>query len=329
MLKFKVLLFFIAETLLLIPSSSLLACSVCGCGDPMACCGTAHPLTGSWRVSFENIYLTASAQSDDMTGSTESVRQVNLNTTLSYNPTDDLTLTAMFPLVEKYWSYTPSAFALSQQIGPDEGTPFGVGDIMIGVRYFFLSDTDIKNKRHQDLAISAGTYLPTGETNFTSLITGDNLDTHAQLGTGALGIYGGLLYNLRLETFSLSANFNIVTRTKALTNDPSSPVYDYTFGTSYTGGIQGQLQAFDSIALSAALEGRYADSDTELKMGGTGIWDTPNTGGTVVDVTPGIWWNISGDSTLYAKIQIPILTHLIGVQSLGPTYIFGTQFLIH
>src|SRR5208283_1592953 len=76
-------------------ANSSWACSICGCGDPLASSGTAHPLADSWRVSFENIYLTASAQSDDLTGSTESVRQVNLNTTLSYSPTNDLSLTAM------------------------------------------------------------------------------------------------------------------------------------------------------------------------------------------------------------------------------------------
>jgi len=122
----------------------------------------------------------------------------------------------------------------------------------------------------------------------------------------------------------------VVTRTKALTNDPDSPVYDYTFGTSYTGGVQGQLQVFDTLAFSGAVEGRYANPDTELSMTDmTSIVNTPNTGGTVIDLTPGVWWNISGDSTLYAKVQIPTITNFVGVQSLGPTYVFGTQFLIH
>lgn len=321
---------FIAVIVSIFTSNPTWACSVCGCGDPLASAGSAHPLADTWRVSFENIYLTASAQSDDLTGSTESVRQVNLNTTLSYSPTDDLTLTAMFPLVEKYWSYTPSAAAVSQQIGPDEGTPFGVGDIMAGARYFFLSETDFKAKQHTGMAISAGLYIPTGGTDFTSLITGNNLDTHAQLGTGAWGFYGGLLYNHATDDFTLSANANVVIRTTAGTNNSNSPVYQYTFGSSFTGGVQGQLHLADPFAVSLAVEGRYAASDMELNpQVGPGIVDTPNTGGMVIDLTPGVWWNISGDSTLYAKVQIPTITSFIGVQSLGPTYVFGTQFLIH
>ncbi|HTA76482.1 MAG TPA: hypothetical protein VK791_04935, partial [bacterium] len=61
-------------------SGPLYACSVCGCGDPLASSASAQPSEGSWRLDIQNIYLTASAESDDLTGSTETVRQVNLNT---------------------------------------------------------------------------------------------------------------------------------------------------------------------------------------------------------------------------------------------------------
>ncbi len=323
---FRVFIFLVIS---IFTTHSSWSCSVCGCGDPLASAGSARPLAGSWRISFEHIYLTASAQSDDLTGSIESIRQVNLNTTLSYNPTDDLTLTAMFPMVEKYWSYTASPVALSRGGGNDEGTPFGIGDIMVGARYFFWQETDMKAMQHQALAISGGVYLPSGGTNFTSLITGNNLDTHAQLGTDAIGFYGGILFNKVWDDFSLNINFNVVARTKALTNDPNSPIYDYTFGTSYTGGLQGQLQVADDFAFSGAVEGRYAITDTELSMTDmTNLVNTPNTGGTVLDATPGVWWNVSGDTTLYAKIQIPFYTDLTGSQFVGPTYILGTQFLI-
>ncbi|HUO58800.1 MAG TPA: hypothetical protein VMV05_11550, partial [bacterium] len=83
------------------------------------------------------------------------------------------------------------------------------------------------------------------------------------------------------------------------------------------------------LALSLAVEGRYADPDRALNDDGDAIENVSNTGGTLIDATPGIWWNVSGDSTLYAKVQIPFYTNLNGVQEVGPTYVFGTQFLIH
>jgi hypothetical protein len=276
-------------------------------------------LAGVFRLSIENIYLTASAQSDDL-ASTESIRQVNLNTTLTYNPTNDLALSVMMPVVEKYFSKTPPG-------GPDDGTPFGIGDILVGGRYFFLQDFDFQAKQHKALAVSGGAYIPTGGTNFVSLITGNNLDTHAQLGTGAWGFYGGLLYNWIMDNFTLNTNFNVIVRTTPGTTDPNSPVYQYTFGSAFTGGINGQLNLADALAVSLALEGRYAIHDTESDGQG-GIQTAPNTGGTVLDVSPGLSWNITGDSTLYAKVQIPFYTNLIGIQQVDPTYMVGTQFLI-
>jgi hypothetical protein len=310
-------------------SGPLYACSVCGCGDPLASSATTQPSEGSWRLDIQNIYLTASAESDDLTGSTETVRQVNLNTTLTYDASDDLALSVMFPLVEKYWYYVASLTALSQGIGNDEGTPFGIGDMMVGFRYFFWKETNFQTKQHQALAVSAGAYLPTGGTNFTSLITGNNLDTHAQLGTGAFAFYLGLLYNHVWDDFSLNVSGTAVHRTTAYTNDPNSPVYDYSFGSSFTGGITGQLKIADPLALSLAVEGRYAYADTELNpLVGPGIVDTPGTGGTVIDLTPGVSWNITGTSSLYAKVQIPVYTALIGTQEVDPTYLVGTSFFL-
>lgn len=321
-LKLKFLFFTFALLNFFTFSPFLEACSVCGCGDPLASAGSAHPLAGSFRLDIESVYLTASAQSDDFM-STESVRQVNLNTTLAYSPTDDLSLSVMFPMVEKY-------FKVTEPIGPDDGTPFGIGDILLGARYFFLSDTDFTTKQHTGMAVSAGVYFPTGGTDFTSVITGANLDTHAQLGTGAWAFLGGLLYNHVWSDFTLSVNANYILRTRAGTTDPNSPVYQYAFGNAFTAGVQGQLHVAETLAFSLAAEGRYASSDTYTNAAlGPGIVNTPNTGGTVLDATPGVWWNLSGDSTLYAKVQIPFYTSLNGVQEVDPTYTVGTQFLIH
>ncbi len=306
------------------------ACSVCGCGDPMQSSASAHPLAGAVRLDFETIYLTASAQSDDDITQTEAVRQVNLNTTLNYSPTNDLTLTLMLPLVEKYWTLSAGdAPAVPGGTLADTGTPFGIGDVMVGARYFFWQDTDFKTKQHQALAVSAGTYLPTGATNINSGITGGPIDTHSQLGTGAFGIYGGLLYNHVWDDFTLSANFNVVAHTKALTSDPTSAVWDYTFGTSYTGGISGQYHLADDLGISLAVEARYATPDKKSNDSQTAIVTAPDTGGTVLDLSPGFAWNISGDSVLYAKVQVPVYTSLFGVQEIDPTYVLGTQFLLH
>ncbi len=296
-------------------------------------------MADSFRLDFESVYLTASALSDNPASTdSESLRQINLNTTLSYAPTDDISLIVMLPLVEKYWSLS-AGLNDGDAVVPggslaDTGTPFGVGDVNVGVRYFFWQETDFKSKTHQALALSAGSYLPTGATNIVSGITGNPIDTHAQLGTGAFGLYAGLLYNHVWDDFTLSANGNVVVHTTPSTNDIISPVFEYTFGASYTGGVSGQLKVGDTLAAGLAVEGRYADADTEPNPNDNlaprvPTWDTPHTGGTVIDLSPSLYWNVSGDSVLYGKVQIPTITHFNGSQTLGPTYVFGTQFLIH
>lgn len=338
MFKMKHFLLIFSLSYLLTFSPPVSACSVCGCGDPLASSGSAHPLAGTWRLDFENIMLNAAAIGD-APGSDqwESLRQVNLNTTLNFSPTDDISLTVMFPLVEKFWSLSAGP-TNSEGVVPgatiaDTGTPFGIGDMNIGARYFFWQDTDFKTKVHQALALSFGSYLPTGGTNIISPITAQPIDTHAQLGTGAFGFYGGLLYNHVWDGFTLSANANVVVHTTASTSDPTSPVYEYTFGTSYTGGLSGQLKVGDTLAVGLAVEGRYATPDTEPNgnlplVAGVATWNTPNTGGTVIDLSPSVYWNVSGDAVLYGKVQIPTITNFIGSQTLDATYIFGTQFLI-
>jgi hypothetical protein len=317
------------------------ACSVCGCGDPLASSGSAHPLAGAWRIDFENIYLNASAASDNPFDTTqiESLTQLNLNTTISYNPTSDITVSVMVPLVNKFWTLQAGDAPVVQGATiADTGTNFGLGDINVGARYFFWQETDFKNKTHQALALSFGSYLPTGGTNLYSPITGGPIDTHAQLGTGSFGLYLGLLYNHVWDGFTLSANANVVYHTTAYTTNTASPVYEYTFGTSYTGGISGTLKVADPIAAALAVEGRYTNPDTEPNpyfsnadgstAAGQTTWFTPNTGGTVIDLSPALYWNATGDAVIYGKVQIPVVTVFNGTQTLSPTYIFGTQFLI-
>jgi hypothetical protein len=326
--------------LLLVPGFSP-ACSVCGCGDPLASSGSAHPLAGAWRLDFESIYLNASAASDNPFDTTqiESLTQLNLNTTISYSPTSDITLVVMVPIVNKFWTLQAgdSPVVPGATIA-DTGTNFGLGDINVGFRYFFWQETDFHNKTHQALAISAGSYLPTGGTNIYSPITGNPIDTHAQLGTGSFGFYGGLLYNHVWDGFTLSANANVVYHTTAYTSNTTAPVYEYTFGTSYTGGISGTLKVADPLAAALAVEGRNTNPDTEPNpyfanadgstAAGQTTWFTPNTGGVVIDLSPAVYWNVSDDSVLYGKVQIPVVTVFNGTQTLSPTYIFGTQFLI-
>jgi hypothetical protein len=58
------------------------ACSVCGCGDPLAIATEARPESGTLRAAIDFEYLTARARSDDDPRLTESLDQETLRPTL-------------------------------------------------------------------------------------------------------------------------------------------------------------------------------------------------------------------------------------------------------
>ncbi len=286
------------------------ACSVCGCGDPLQPAGTVHNMAGSFHLTFEALYLTASAQSDDNPAQSESLTQKTLNTIFAYSPVNDLTLVAVAPYTEKDWALSAATD------GSEEGasaTPIGLGDLNVGLRYFLLIDMDMKNRGSQNIAVSAGTFVPTGDYNAVDS-NGDRLDDHAQLGTGEWGPYAGLLYTWINNGFTLSANFNTLFHT---VNN-----YQYHYGTALTWGAQAQFHLDDPFALSLGVEGRYAEQDNAAGETQT------NTGGTVIDLTPGLWWSPADQFGFYGKVQIPIVANLYGTQTVGATALFGTQVFL-
>ncbi len=287
--------------------STLYACSVCGCGDPLQAAGTVHSMAGDIHLGLETLYLTASAQSDDNPTQTESLIQKTLNTIVTFSPNNDLILVALVPFIQKNWNLS----AGNDQ--PASASPIGLGDISLGLRYFLVVDMDMKNKGSQNFAVSAGTTLPTGDENAVDS-NGNRFDQHAQLGTGAWGPYAGLLYTWINNGFTLSANLNTLFHT---VNS-----YQYQFGTAFTWGAQAQVHLDDPFAVSLSVEGRTSDHD--ISNGDSQL----NTGGTVIDLTPGLGWNPVQDWGLYGKVQLPVLTNLFGTQTVGTTVLIGTQLLL-
>src|SRR6185295_19190101 len=119
----------LAAAVLSVPSTAL-ACSVCGCGDPLVVAGDAMPVSGNFRFALEGEYLSVTAASDD-------------------------DLAAQVPLTRKAWSLTGGTTA-------EEATPLGLGDIDLGARWFLWQSTNMGAGRRQSFALTAGTSLPTG-----------------------------------------------------------------------------------------------------------------------------------------------------------------------
>lgn len=283
------------------------ACSVCGCGDPLFAAGDSKPMAGTFRFAFDSVYLTASARSDDNPAQTESLSQVSLLPVVIYSPTNELNLVLQVPLSTKAWNLSGGG------LPTETASPFGLGDIEFGLRYFVWTEIDFTKVRRQSFAISAGTSFPTGRDDIE--VNGQRIDQHAQLGTGAWGPYLGVLYTFAEDRWTFTGTFTGRYRT---TNS-----YGYQFGAAVLFGLTARYRLFEPFFVSLGLDGRYAVQDNQ-----NGDTQT-NTGGFLLAATPGIMWNVTDGLWLQAQAQVPFATKLYGVQSVGTVVTVGLQFILH
>ena len=283
------------------------ACSVCGCGDPLIAAGDSSPLAGSLRLAFDYGYLTATAQSDENPAQTESLVQMTFLPEVVFSPTDNLNLVLQVPLVWKTWN-------LSGGGSPTESaTPFGLGDLEFGIRYFVWKDTDLKDLRRQNIALSAGTSMPTGSDD--TEVDGERIDQHAQLGTGGWGPYLGVLYAFHQDPWNFMAG---VTGRYRTTNS-----YGYQYGAALLWSVTVRYRIVEPFAVSLGLDGRWAAHD--MSNGEV----QANTGGVVLAATPAVMWNVTGAFWLFGQAQFPFVKNLYGVQTVGPVVTVGLQVLVN
>jgi hypothetical protein len=281
-----------------------MACSVCGCGDILQSAGGVPPMPGGFRFTLQTDYLTATAASDEDPELTESLIQRGVAGTLLYGPSKSISLIAIVSFVSKDWTLDGGPEP------PESASPTGLGDVNVGVRYYLMKRTNVVERYRQFLAMNAGSTLPTGSDN--TQVDGERIDQHAQLGTGAYGPYAGVSYvlegNLWNVWATLTGSFNT-------TNS-----YDYRYGSAVRWGVGTQRLLITDLAVSVAAEGRYASKDVAEDE------ELLNTGGTVLDITPGVSWSPAAAFAVYARAQIPVLTDLYGEQTVGTTFQIGMQF---
>jgi hypothetical protein len=292
---------------LFVGGSDAWACSVCGCGDPLVAAGDSTPVANTFRFALDYEYLSATARSDDDPSRTESLTQMTLRPVAVYSPIDRLNFVLQIPLVRKDWALSAAADAAREG-----ATPTGLGDLDIGARYFLWDVTDLRNMRRQNVALSAGTSLPTGPDD--KQVDGSRIDQHAQLGTGAWGPYVGLLYAFHQDPWNVLVSVSGRFRT---TNS-----FDYRFGNAVLWSTQLRYRVIEPLAFQLGVDGRYAGRDRS-----EGVLQE-NTGGLVISAVPGIAWNLWSQLWLLGQVQVPFATHLFGQQTVGVTVTASLQFVL-
>jgi hypothetical protein len=278
------------------------ACSVCGCGDPLLDANDPAATTGALRLQLDTEYLDVTAGNETPGGGTDRLKQYTLKLQVVYSPLQRVSLVASLPYTRK--DLSTEGFTASDVSG--------LGDAEVAARVAIFDLPDFAARRRQTVALSAGTSLPTGSSDQT--VRGELIDEHGQLGTGSWGPFAGIHYRFEQDRWQAAASV-----TGRVHNSNSR---DYKYGSAALWSVHGQYWPLSRVALDLGIDGRYAAEDK------AGPEIVPHTGGTVLAIAPGAYFNVGAGFWLALRSQIPFYTRLIGDQSIAPTISAGLQYQV-
>ena len=291
------------------------ACSVCGCGDPLLISNDPAAISGQLRLQLDTEYMRIDAGTDGQPGYTDQLTQWSYRLNAVYRPMDPLSFTVTLPLLTK------EIHTVGGGTNVLDSDLTGLGDIEVGVRYAPWRSVDLGVGRVHEVAITAGTSMPTGNHD-AKAADGSLVDPHGQLGTGGWGPWVGLHYRFEQGSWLAFAALSYRWRTEATYFDGSR----YKFGNAALWSVHGQYHPARRVALDLGVDGRYAVADRAVDPDGTVESAVVNTGGTVLSIAPGVYFNAVGSLWLFVRGQLPVYKELFGEQDVHPSFTTGIQY---
>jgi len=262
------------------------------------------------KVDFENREIEENHHREVRT--INELMQVDIN----YGITDRFTFQIALPLInnrshEHFDEVTP---AKPQGEFTREDGSSGLGDIRLVAKYAPLVST------RQLVVVGGGIKLATGEYKLNDS-SGNINEPSIQPGTGSYDFLASLYYDYQVVPHKLDAFFS---GSHQLTTEND---LDYEFGDQTLLNIGLNYLLAEKVSLSAQVNTRIVGRDHfKTDEGRTGV---SSTGGTYVNLTPGIRLQASDRLGLYTFVQIPVYQHVneenlvarYGL-ALGATYTF-------
>jgi len=209
----------------------------------------------------------------------------------SYGITDRLSLLASIPLLSaKHHEHVVLEEGEPERFTDGDGTT-GIGDLQLGARYALLPSP-------RDLVLFTGA---------VKLATGahDRLDTAGEItepslqpGTGSTAVTGGVLYSHQLS----SPRTEVFLSGSYRRNGTSD--LEYRMGDEAQAGIGYQRTLAHRWTGTVQVNLRHGARDRYL--GG----DVPSTGSTLVNVTPGVRYDIGKRLSVYGFLPVPLYQHV-------------------
>jgi len=288
----------------------LRACSICRCGDPtFNALGTNVYQQNQFALSFDwNRYNKSQLTTHDEELGTEEDVENRYALTASYSFAERFIVSAQIPSSHRDLTET----------FPDEAefeSTTGLSDpeFYAAVRLWSSNFAPGLGRRAW-ISAGMGVKTPWGENDVEE--DGVRLDEHVQPGTGATNLFGRIsgLYLFDEK----SALFSSVQYTGTGRNE-----FGYKYGDAVFANLAYERKLSEVLDAVLELNYRFAERDQESADGEV----DPNTGGTVLYVTPRLLVNVFGNVILRAGAQIPVLEDLFGIQDEDVNYNAGLTVL--
>lgn len=313
------------------------ACSICRCGDPtFNALGTDVYKAGAFRVFldwerfdkeqgiFEGHGVEGHEGEEHGAAGSESMVENRFTTALSYSFGERVNLVVRVPVSTRRLSVEPGGEgdALKHE-GEEHGESHGEHETgndladpeVFGLFRLWAAPMSGPLGRRAWVSALVGVKTDWGENDVRE--EGARLDEHLQAGTGSTDYFGGLSAVYLLDRSSTL--FGSVQARLTGENDFGYEYGDLTFANL---GYERKLgRVVDGVV---ELNFRHADRDV-IDREGT---EDPNTGGTVLYVTPKLSLDLGRGFVGRAAVQVPVLRDLNGEQkeravaNVGLTYLF-------
>jgi len=187
----------------------------------------------------------------------------------------------------------------------------GFGDIQLFGKYLIWAD-NLNNPTHSVHGI-LGIKFPTGD-NAREGKDGE-VDEHIQPGTGSWDYFFGADYLLTIKPVSIY--------TRAIYRANYFNQRGYRYGNVLLISLIGDYQIIDRLSLNGGVDIRYNAENKDPEIRGN---TDPDSGGTVISLSPGFRLELIKGISLSGSVGFPLIRHFFGDQDEDPTYSIGITY---
>jgi hypothetical protein len=280
-------------------------CSVCRCGDPtFNALGKAGYNVRGFRFALD--WERYDKQEGDPALEAEDLVEQRLTALAAYGFSDRFTLQARIPLSFRDFHQLADGATL------DSFTTRGLSDPELAAQLRVWASPLSALGRKSSLSLVGGVKTALGQNDYQ--IDGVRVDEHAQPGTGSTDVFGGLgaLHLIdRRSTLFASIQYRHTGE-----ND-----FGYRYGQSFLANLAYERKLGGRVDAVVEMNFRHSVADQEDAE------DVPNTGGSVLYLTPRLLVALGGGVVLRGAVQIPVARDLNGAQEERAVYNIGLSFI--